>query len=762
MKRLLTNAKYKALNIEGIPFAPKLNYIQMKHKIILFLSLWIGVCINLFAQKKQVTLEDTWLKGTFQQKTVQAVNWMKDGSFYTSLKDGKIVKHQVSDGAVLATIYDPTSDKITIDDYTLSANEKKILISTNYEGIYRRSGKAECYVYDISAQQLSKLSSNGKQMFATLSPDGTKVAFVRDNNVFVTDLANMSEQAVTTDGKKNEIINGWGDWVYEEELSLAKAFEWSPDSKKIAYYRFDESRVSEYNMQMWGKLYPEDYRFKYPKAGEANATVQIFVHDLATQQSIKMDTGIETDNYIARINWTNTSNFLSIRRLNRLQNTLEILHANTQTGNSNIIYTDKTDTYIDIDAVDDLYYLKNGQQFITSSERSGYKHLYLYDMNGTLLRQLTAGNWQVTDLYGVDETAKTLYFSSTEVSPLERHLYSLQYESVVANKSKKAKPYELIKRQLSSRAGTNRANFSTDFKYFILYNTSSNTPNYVTLHTTPLGQEVKVLEDNKALVEKLETYEITKKSFFQFKTPEGIELNGWMIKPQNFEATKQYPVLMFVYGGPGSQTVTNAWDNRDFYWYQVLAQKGYIIVSVDNRGTGARGVDFQKCTYKNLGKLEVIDQIATAQYLQSLSFIDKNRVGIWGWSYGGFMSSNCITQGADVFKTAIAVAPVTNWRYYDSIYTERYQQTPQVNAAGYDDNSPVNHAKKLKGNYLLIHGTGDDNVHFQNAVMMEEALIKANKQFRSFYYPNKSHSISGGGTRLHLYQMMTDFIIEKL
>lgn len=718
--------------------------------------------LPLLAQKKQITLEDIWQQNTFAAKSVQSVNWMKDGSFYTSLKDGKVVKHQVSDGAVVETLYDPTTDKITIDDYRLSSDEQKILIYTASEQIYRRSSMSEGYVYDLKTKKLAKLSAVGKQMYATFSPDGNRVAFVRNNNLFVVDLANMTEWQITADGKRNAIINGAGDWVYEEELSLSKAFEWSPDSKKIAFYKFDESNVREYNMQKWGKLYPDDYRFKYPKAGEANSVVKIFVHDLGATRTVPMNIGAETDIYIARINWVN-DNQLSIRRLNRLQNKLEIIHAEAFSGDSKIIWTDESSTYIDIDAVDDLVYLADGQSFIALSERSGFKHLYQFGINGQLIRSLTSGDWQVDKFYGIDEKTMTLYFSSTEVSPLERHLYSLQLvDNSPKKKSKKAPPFEPIKRQLSTQKGTNTANFSSDFKYFILYNSSVNAPSYVSLHKASTGEMVKVLENNQALVEKLTEYEVVKKEFFQFTTTEGVLLNAWMIKPQNFDASKKYPVLMFVYGGPGSQTVTNSWDNRDFYWYQVLAQKGYLIVSVDNRGTGARGVAFQKCTYKKLGELEVIDQIEGAKYLATLPHVDKNRIGIWGWSYGGYMSSNCITQGADVFKTAISVAPVTTWRYYDTIYTERYLQTPQQNAKGYDDNSPVTHANKLKGNFLLIHGTGDDNVHFQNSVAMEDALIKANKQFKSFYYPNRSHGISGGNTRLHLYTMMTKFLEENL
>nr|WP_310589538.1 S9 family peptidase [Flectobacillus longus] len=731
--------------------------MKKKHLIICsVIALLMYNSLSVVAQKKNVSLDEVWTKFAFSQKQVRSINWMKDGSFYSALENGRIVKHQVTDGAAVETLFDEgvsvenLGQKITIADYTLSSNEQKILIETDPEQIYRRSSRAENFVYDIKTKKLAKLSSGGKQSFATFSPDGTKIAFVRQNNLFMVDLNTMSERQITTDGKWNNIINGMCDWVYEEEFSFAKAFFWSPDSRKIAFYTFDESKVPEYNMQMWGKLYPTDYRYKYPKAGEPNSTVSISVYNLVETKTVKMDLGKETDLYIPRIRWTINPNVLSISRLNRYQNKMELIHADVFTGKTTTILIEESRTYVDVENFgDDLTYLADGKSFIMSSEKGGYKHLYQYDMSGREVRQITNGKWEVDNFYGIDESSNTLYFTSTEIASIERHLYSISLDGKV-------------KKKLSIDRGVNSANFSPDFKYFILNNTASNSPLKVSLYRSANAQLVKVLEDNADLRARLTGYNISPKEFTVIKTAEGVELNSWIIKPVNFDPNKKYPLLMFVYGGPGSQQVLNQYDGANFFWYQILAQKGYIIACVDNRGTGGRGSEFKKCTYLNLGKLEVHDQIEAAKYFGRLPFIDATRIGIQGWSYGGFMASNCLFQGADVFKAAIAVAPVTNWRYYDTVYTERFLRTPQENPSGYDDNSPVTHAKNLKGNFLLVHGTGDDNVHFQNAVALEDALIKNNKQFQSFYYPNKNHGIAGGNTRLHLYTMMTSFLEKNL
>ena len=729
----------------------------MKNTIkFLFFIIFIAQSLTLTAQKKNITLEEIWAKGTFRSQSVQNINWMKDGAYYSALENGKIIKHQVTDGAAVETLFDQTSGvenlgkKLDMEDYSMSSDEQKILISAEGEPIYRRSSREENYVYDLKTKKIAQLSKGGKQMFATFSPDGSKVAFVRLNNLYMVNLATMTEKQITTNGKWNHIINGACDWVYEEEFSFAKAFQWSPDSKKIAFYTFDETKVPEYNMQTWGKLYPTDYKYKYPKAGEPNSIVTISIFNLTDSKTTKVDIGKETDQYIPRIRWTNDANLLSLNRLNRLQNKMEILHADANTGKTSVILTEESKTYVDVDNfADDVYYFADNKSFVMSSEKDGFKHLYQYDMMGKLIRQITTGNWEVADFYGIDEKSKTLYFTSMEMLNIERQLFSISLDGK-------------MKQQLTTEKGMNTANFSKDFKYYILQNSTASTPLKVSLHKAPTGQLVKVLEDNAALSKKMEEYNIAPKEFMTIKTSENIELNAWMIKPTDFDPTKKYPVFMFLYGGPGSQQVLNQFDGSNFMWFQHLAQKGYIVACVDNRGTGGKGADFKKITYLNLGKLEVKDQIEAAKYWGSLPYVDKSRIGIFGWSYGGYMSSNCLFQGADYFKAAIAVAPVTNWRFYDTIYTERFQRTPQENPTGYDDNSPVTHASKLKGNFLLVHGTGDDNVHFQNSISLEDALVKANKQFQSFYYPNRNHGIYGGNTRLHLYTMMTNFLEKNL
>ncbi|RVU25741.1 S9 family peptidase [Sandaracinomonas limnophila] len=707
-----------------------------------------------FAQKS-VSLEDIWKTYTFRQSSIQNFNWTKDGKHYAALKEGKIIKYDAIDPMKFEVLFDQEKTKtaagktIRMEQFTFSADEKKILIETESEPIYRRSSKEENYVFDATNGSLKKLSTKGKQMHASFSPDGNSVAFVRENNIYVVDLKSGTEKAITTSGKLNKIINGTCDWVYEEEFSFAKAFFWSPDSKKIAFYTFDETKVPEYNMQMWGDLYPKDYRYKYPKAGEANSTVSISVFHLPTSKTVKVDVGAETNQYIARMQWTKDANILSLMRLNRLQNHLDLLHANANTGKNSVIYQEDSKTSLEIESIgDDLTYLNDNKSFIFTSEKSGFKHLYLGDIASGNLKAITTGNWEVANLYGVDEKNQVIYFSSAEISPIQREVYQINFDGSG-------------KQMISQKGGTNSANFSSDFSLYTLSHNSATEPLSIQLKERS-GALVRVLEENNKLKQQFKEYGFNFREFIKVPLENGVELNGYWIKPRNFDPAKKYAVLMHVYGGPGSQQVLDTWGGQDFIWYQHLMDKGYLIFCVDNRGTGARGVDFKRITYKNLGKYEVQDQISAAKWIGKLPYVDASRIGIWGWSYGGYMSSNCLMQGADVFKAAIAVAPVTNWRFYDSIYTERYQGLPQDNAAGYDDNSPVSHVNKLKGNLLLVHGTGDDNVHFQNAVALQDALIKANKQFESFYYPNRNHGISGGVTRLHLYQMMTDFLLRKL
>jgi dipeptidyl-peptidase-4 len=683
---------------------------------------------------------------------------MKDGRYYTALErtrnDIELRKYDILTGEYEIIV--ATSDlrvpgrrkPIIIQGYQFSANEKKVLIKTDVESIWRRSTREHYFIYDIEKGKTSKLTkSDRKQQYAQLSPSGNKAAFVQDNNLYLVDLTSGEERAITQDGKFNNIINGATDWVYEEEFGFAKAWYWSPDGQKIAFYRFDESRVKEFFMTEWGKLYPGLTRFKYPKAGEKNAIVKIGVYDLESNKTIWMDVGTEKDQYIPRINWTKDPNILAIRRMNRLQNKQDLMLADVTTGETEVIKTETSKAWIDVN--DDLKFLQNGEQFIYASEESGYNHIYLYNNEGELIRQVTKGNWEVTNFLGYDEEASKVYYVSTEESPLQRHLYSISIDGTG-------------KKKLSDGEGWNEINMSRDFKYYIETSSGPGTPPEYTLHKAN-GEKVRTLESNNALQDTLKAYQMPKKEFV--KVPlEQAKLNAYILKPHDFDPDQKYPVLFYVYGGPGSQTVKKSFGyGQRAMWHRYLAAQGYIVVSVDNRGTGARGRDFEKQVYKKLGQYEVEDQIAAANYLvEHYDYFDEKRLGIWGWSYGGYMSSLVLAQGEDVFKTAIAVAPVTNWRFYDTIYTERFMQTPQMNPEGYEKGSPITYAGQINGNYLLVHGTGDDNVHFQNTVRFVNKLIDEGIQFETMFYPNRTHGIYGGNTRRHLFKKLNNFILENL
>jgi dipeptidyl-peptidase-4 len=661
-----------------------------------------------------------------------------------SYRNGKHLKTLIDAGQLIP---EGASKPIRYSSYQFSNDETKILLITNRKSIYRHSFTANYWVYDFATKKLQELSENGSQRLASFSPDGKLVAFMRDNNLFIKNLESGTETQFTKDGEYNKIINGAPDWVYEEEFSFNKAYEWSPDGKRIAFIRFDESEVKEFEFTVYGDLYPKQYKYKYPKAGEDNSIVSVLVYDLATATTKTMDIGTETDIYIPRIKWTENPNVLSIQRLNRLQNKWEILLADADNGSSKVLYSEDNKYYIDI--TDNLIFLKKDKGFIFTSEMSGYNHIYYYNMQGELVKQLTKGNYDVTEFFGMDEKKGFLYYQAAFSSPLNREIFAVNISS-------------LRRVQLSKHVGTNSAQFSTNFKYYVNTFSDANTPPITTVNKST-GAQMYVLENNKMLVDKLKEVGYSNKTFFKIKTDDDIELNAWMIKPLDFDSTKRYPVLMYLYGGPGSQTVTNSWGWFNLMWFEMLAQNGYIVVSVDNRGTGARGEEFKKSTYLQLGKLETIDQINANKYLGTLPYVDRTRIGIFGWSYGGYMSTLCMTKGAEYFKTGIAVAPVTNWRYYDNIYTERFMRTPQENADGYDDNSPISHTEKLKGNYLLIHGTADDNVHVQNSMDLITSLLNNNKQFEMQFYPNNDHSIyTGRYSHYHVYRKMTDFLLEKL
>ena len=710
--------------------------------------------LSTVAQTKNVELKDIWWFYRFYPKGVSGLHSMSDGTHYTTLEKDKsgwaIVKFAYATGDVMDTVLTRstleklTGESINIDAYDFNNDESQLLLATETEPIYRHSSKSVFYHYELGSSKIEKLSE-GKQMYASFHPGGKMIAFVRDNDLYIKDLGSNTEKAVTTDGEKNKIINGALDWVYEEEFSFDQAFYWSPDGNYIAFYRFDETEVPEFSMDIYGKdLYPTQYVFKYPKAGEPNSKVTAHIYDVKDEKTIQVLNDIQYE-YIPRIKWTQKDDQVVVYTMNRLQNELNLWKVNASTGQAELWMKETDPAYIEIN--DDIRFLKDGS-IIWTSDRDGYQHIYHISGSGKVMKQITEGKWDVTEFYGIDEENGWLYYQSAEVHPTQRHVYRINL------KGKK-------KTNLTPDLGWNTANFSQGFKYFIHEHSAANSVPTTVLRDSE-GESIRELEMNEDLRATLDEYQISKKEFMTIPNGDGVEMNAWMIKPVDFDKDKAYPVLMFVYGGPGSQTVENSYDGFNDKYYQILADKGYIIVSVDNRGTGARGRDFRKVTYKELGKYETEDQIAAAKWLADQKYVDGNRIGIWGWSYGGYMSSLCITKGADVFKAAIAVAPVTNWRFYDNIYTERYMQTPEQNASGYDDNSPINHVKKLKGSYLLVHGSADDNVHVQNTMRMIDALVNANKQFDLFIYPDKNHGIYGGNTRYHLYDKMTRFLEDNL
>lgn len=729
----------------------------MKKIQFLFALLLTGASTLLFADPdtKKITNEDIFKKGTFRQDFVYGMNWLNSGEHYaafgTGTRDKQLFRFEIKSGKQLDMIFDNNelipdgqSKPIEYDEYMFSPDETKILFSTETEYIYRYSTREANYVYDIATKKLTPLSNNGKQRLAAFSPDSKKIAFVRDNNIYIVDLGTNTETQVTTDGEWNKIINGGTDWVYEEEFALPNGMYWSPDSKKLAFYRFDESLVKEYQMTMYNTgLYPEPSTFKYPKAGEKNSIVTLHIYDVATKKVIPVNVGTETDQYIPRAQWTKDANTLSFIRMNRLQNKQELLLANANDGTSRVILTENSLTYIEV--CNDLTFLEDGKSFIWSSDADGRTHLYQYNLDGKQLKQITKGWWDVISFYGYDEKSKLLYYESNEGKPYMRSAYAIKMDGSG-------------KKKLTPKEGTNHLTFSKGMRYFVNYYSTANTPNYITMNSAD-GKELMVLKTNEGLSNTIKSYGFQKKEFFDIKNSTGDTLYGWMIKPANFDPNKKYPVLMHVYGGPSHNTVNDQWE-RDLAWHQLLVQEGYIVVSVDNRGTEYRGSKFKKCTYGKMGKLESADQIDVAMWLRNQSYVDRDRIGIQGWSYGGYMASLCLAVGSDVFKMAISIAPVSNWRYYDSIYTERYMGLPQDNAKGYDEYSPTENMDKVRGKLLLVHGTADDNVHFQNSVMLVDALVKNNVQFDFFMYPDQNHGMGTG--RYHLYVKMTDFVKENL
>jgi len=703
--------------------------------------------------QKDIQLEDIWKNKTFTPKSVPGFNFLKDGRHYTRLENNIIKKYDITTGKYVEDIFDAKVIKgmkgfdSKMEGFTFNNDESKILIESDKETIYRRSYLAKYHVYDLKTKEFHALYEEGKVMNATFSPDASKVAYVFDNNIYYYNLSDEVTLPVTDDGEINSIINGVTDWVYEEEFAFVKAFWWAPDSKKIAYLKFDESEVPEFIMTLHkDEVYPEYQTFKYPKVGQKNSDVSAHLYNLENESNKALKVGDLDEMYIPRVKWTQNADKVCVYKLNRHQNHLQLLLVDVHADITETLLDEQNKYYIDI--TDDLTFLKDGRHFIWTSEKEGYNHVYKYDLRGNEVAALTKGNFDVTAFYGIDEKRDIVYYQSAEESPLERHVYSMKSDG--SNK-----------RKLSKESGWNTAKFSSNYDYQILTHSDRHqAESYVVKDRR--GKTIRVIEDNETFNDSLKEYELSPVEFFSFQTSEGVDLNGYMIKPRDFDPAKKYPVFMFQYSGPGSQKVVDKWGGSNYIWFQMLAQQGYLIACVDPRGTGGRGEEFKKMTYQQLGKYETVDQIEAAKYLGGLSYADANRIGIFGWSYGGYMSSLCILKGSDVFSTAIAVAPVTNWKWYDSVYTERYMRTEEENPSGYAENSPVYFADKLKGNYLLVHGGGDDNVHMQHSMEMANALINANKQYDTYIYPNRAHAIRGNNARLHLYTKMTNFLNANL
>lgn len=703
--------------------------------------------IGLTAQQKAITLEEIW-GGAFRTEGINSLRSMNNGRQYTVLNfengQSQIDRYEYKGLAKVGTILSSAQSGVPrFSSYTFSADESQILLGSEFERIFRYSKLGRYFVYDVESKKTISVSED-KIMAPALSPDGKHVAYVKDNNIYVFNIASAATRQLTTDGQKGSIINGVTDWVYEEEFGFVRAYQWNSDGRRIAFIRFDESDVPQFSMDVFGtNLYPSQYEFKYPKAGETNATVSLHLIDVGSGSTSQVDLGEAY--YIPRIQWRNHADKLSVQTLNRHQNHLKLHNVDATTGQASLLLEEKDAAYVDVK--DDLTFLAD-DSFIWTSERDGWNHIYLYDTNGKLKNQVTKGEWEVTSYYGYDAYNKRIFYQSTEEGSINRDVYSIR-----SNGKRKLR--------LTSKTGTNSAQFSKKFFYFVNTFSNAQTPYEFSLHLARDGMFMQQLKNNKALSQKLEGYNMSEKEFGTLSI-NGNDLNMYWIKPKDFDSNKKYPLMMFQYSGPGSQSVSNRWLGANDYWHQMLASQGYIVACVDGRGTGLKGRDFKKVTYMNLVKYETEDQIAAAQELSKLPYIDENRTGIWGWSYGGHMSTNCLLKGNDTFEMAIAVAPVTSWRFYDTIYTERFMRTPQENPDGYDNESPFNYPELLKGKYLLVHGSGDDNVHVQNSMRMIEALVQANKQFDWAIYPDRNHGIYGGNTRLHLYSKMTQFIKENL
>lgn len=686
-----------------------------------------------------------------QQTNIGEMRSLPDGEHYTAINPAHtmIVKYSYRTGAPVDTLFNVAKAREctfdTFDNYTISSNGHHILIYCDVEAIYRRSTCATVFDYDVRRNYLKPLSDTpGKAMIPTYSPDGRMCAYVKNNNIWIRKFDYDTEIQITKDGELNKVLNGVTDWVYEEEFSVTNLMAWSPDSEILAYVRSDESAVPEYSMQIYGDdTYPSYYSYKYPKPGEKNSTVSVKAYNLSSKDTKTLDIPMDNDGYIPRITFTTQSDQLAVMTLNRNQNRFSMFYVNPKSGVSKLILKEENKCYVDSEWLSSIRFSASGFTYV--SEQDGYAHVYLYSPTGVMLRQITKGNWDVTKLIGYDEATKTTYYESAEESPIRRSVYKIDAKGV--------------KTKLSKQVGTNSAAFSANYAYYVNRFSNATTPMKITVNDTKKNQELRTLIDNQALAGKLSATSYSPKEFFTITTASGYELNAWMVKPANFDKNKQYPVMMTQYSGPNSQQVL---DQFGFDWEQYLASKGIMVVCVDGRGTGARGEAFRKCTYLQMGVLESQDQVEAAQALAQLPYVDGSRMAIWGWSFGGYNTLMALTVGKGTFKVGIAVAPPTDWRYYDTVYTERFMRTPQENEKGYAVTSPLRRVNEMQGKLLLIHGSADDNVHFTQTMQYAEALVQANKQFDMHVYKDRDHGIYGKNTRYHLYTKMSNYLIENL
>lgn len=761
------------------------KFVRQAGILVLLALTAVPAATTLFAQSRippapaaedQLSLTSIFASGKYAQRGAGVMEPMKDGIHYynnqrigDSIPENALLIYAYQDGQVTDTLLKESwlrtpshPEGFIWDDVELSPDETVLLLSTQTESVYRYSTKAVYYVWSRSNRSFIPLMDSAKVMAPAFSPDGRSIAFVYQNDLYIKDLERSSLRRVTQDGAVNQIINGHGDWVYEEELELTRAFAWSPDNTALLYLRFDESKVPQMSIPLYeGNLYPQEMRFKYPKAGEANAAVSLWILELneKTPRCLLQEdhrTGDDAEHYLARIGWTHDAGLAWVQTMNRAQNRLDLNLIDRQSGVRRLLRREESDTWVDLH--DHLVFLQSGTHFVHSSERTGFQRLYLYDMQGKEIVPLSPDGQEITDFYGVDQARGEYYYALAAPTPMERQVFRAALPNLQPQLSAPTQPVPTAT-LLGEEHGKTTARFSPTYDYHVLQHTNITQPLRVSLHRR--DQEIRVLQDNKALQLQMQKAPLGPKSFMQVPGADSSMLNAYVIHPQNFNPKKRYPLLMFVYGGPGSQTV-DASLGQYHLWFQYLTTLGYVVASVDGRGTGYRGAAFEKATYRQLGKLECDDQIAAARYFGKLPWVDAQRIGIFGWSFGGYLSSLAITKGAEVFKAAVAVAPVINWRFYDSIYTERFLGLPSENPEGYDANSPEHHAAKMVGNYLLIHGTADDNVHYQNAAVMAKRLVDLNKDFDFITYTDKNHGISGGKTRLQLFTKITGFLQKNL